>query len=175
MEIVPASRSTFSRIAQLTLKTNQFNLTTRRYTEQQIRELSARSDYDVYAVKASDRFGDSGIIGVVVMRTDGEQCSIEALLLSCRVIARTIETAILSYLVEENTRRGVQFITGCFIATKKNAPAAEFYPRHGFTQTAANEHESIWTLDLKSRTVTCPEWITLTAEGMATAKTYAAS
>ena len=97
-EVVPVSPATLARVAQLTQKTNQFNLTTRRYTEQQIADLAARPGWQVLSIKVRDRFGDHGLVGVAISRDEAETCEIETFLLSCRVIGRAVETALLSHL-----------------------------------------------------------------------------
>ena len=81
-----------ARVAQLTQKTNQFNLTTRRYTETEIRTVAASSDHDVYALRLRDRLGDSGIVGVAIVRHDGERSHVETLLMSCRVLGGVSRT-----------------------------------------------------------------------------------
>ena len=77
-----------TRVAQLTQKTNQFNTTTRRYSEQQISTMAESPDWDVYAVRVRDRFGDNGIVGVVIVHDGDDVSDIDTFLLSCRVISR---------------------------------------------------------------------------------------
>lgn len=173
VEIRAASELTFSRAAQLISKTNQFNLTTKRYTEQEIRELSSTSDHVVYTIQVKDRFGDNGVVGVVIVRMLDGECEIDTLLLSCRVIGRTIETAVLSFLAAESRRRGIQRLAGVFIPTKKNAPAANLYGSHGFEPDGRVSSGARWILDLVVRDVSCPEWIELIAESEAAATQYA--
>src|SRR5206468_5221166 len=83
--IEPATPFSIPRIAQLTQKTNQMNMTTRRYTEAQIQQLAADPAFAVFSVSAKDRFGDNGIVGVFILRFDGGACHIDTFLLSCRV------------------------------------------------------------------------------------------
>ena len=94
---------TLARTAQLTQKTNQFNLTTRRYSEQQIMTITTDPAWRVYTIRARDRFGDNGLIGVAITRTQEETCEIDTLLLSCRVIGRTVETALLAEIAKAGT------------------------------------------------------------------------
>ena len=147
---------TLSRIAQLIRKTNQFNLTTRRYSEEQVREMAGAPDCDVYAVQVEDRFGDNGIVGVVITRTNERAVEIDTFLLSCRVIGRTVETAVLAHVAAESRRRDAQELHGVFLPSKKNAPAADFFERHNFAK--ADEADR-WVLDLSNQTVECPSWI----------------
>jgi FkbH-like protein len=158
-EIVPALPTTLARISQLTQKTNQFNVTTRRYTEQQIAELAARTGWQVLSIRVRDRFGDHGLVGVAIVHDEGEICEIDAFLLSCRVIGRTVETALLSHLANTAAGRGRKRLIGWFLPTKKNAPAQEFYRQHGFELTKQNGDGSLWSLDLTQHGTASPEWV----------------
>ena len=165
-EVGPVSPATLARVAQLTQKTNQFNLTTRRHTEQQIADMAGRPGWQVLSLKVRDRFGDHGLVGVAITRDEAETCEIETFLLSCRVIGRAMETALLSHLAQSAAARGRQRLAGRFFASKKNAPARDFYARHGFQLTEENGDGSVWTLDLHHHTIATPEWIQLkTTEG----------
>jgi FkbH-like protein len=165
-EVVPVSPATLARVAQLTQKTNQFNLTTHRYTEQQIADMTARPGWRVLSIKVRDRFGDHGLVGVAITRDEGEACEIDTFLMSCRVIGRTVETALLSHLVQGAMARGLQRLAGRFVVSKKNAPARDFYARHGFKLLHENGEASLWSLDLRHHTIAAPEWIRLkTTEG----------
>jgi FkbH-like protein len=165
-EVVPVSSATIARVAQLTQKTNQFNLTTQRHTEQQIAEMAVRSAWQVLSIRVRDRFGDHGLVGVAITRDEGENCEIESFLLSCRVIGRTVETAFLSHLAQGAASRGRCRLSGRFFPTTKNAPARDFYARHGFELVEENGKGSVWTLDLQDHTLATPEWIRLkTGEG----------
>lgn len=161
VEVAPVAADTLGRIAQLTQKTNQFNVTTRRYTDEQVwrmHEEGAR----VYGVRVKDRYGDNGIVGVVIGRLDNDRYLIDSFLLSCRVIGRTVETAILSCLVEEARLLGAAEIEGEFLPTRKNEPAARFFEQHGFERAGESPNApggTTWRLDLRRQTVQCPEWI----------------
>jgi len=155
-QIARVTPQTLARVAQLTQKTNQFNLTTRRYTEQQISEIAADPAARVYSLAAQDRFGDNGIVGVAIARLEDDALEIDTFLLSCRVIGRTIETALLGALAEHGRRLGAAKLAGEFIPTLKNAPAADFYANHGFRQTASS-----WELDL-AETIAPTPWIGIT-------------
>jgi len=108
-----------------------------------------------------DRFGDHGLVGVAIAHDIGEQCEVDTFLLSCRVIGRTVETALLAHLAESAAQRGCKRLVGWFLPTKKNAPARDFYPQHGFERQETNGAGSLWTLDLQSSTLRCPDWIKL--------------
>jgi FkbH-like protein len=163
-EIAPVSPVSLARIAQLTQKTNQFNLTTRRYTEQQIADMAARPGWQVLSIHMRDRFGDHGLVGVAITHEEAAACEIDTFLLSCRVIGRGVEIALLSHLAGGAASRGCRRLTGCFIPTKKNAPAREFYAQHGFKMVEESPNGSAWTLDLHHHTIATPEWIRLTTK-----------
>lgn len=160
-EIARVTPATLARISQLTQKTNQFNLTTRRYSEQQISDLAAQSGTDVLSIRLRDRYGDHGLVGVAITRDHGTDCEIDTFLLSCRVIGRTVETVFLSQLAQGAARRGRQRLLGWFLPTRKNAPAKEFYAQHGFELQSESADGSLWALDLKQHAIACPAWTKL--------------
>ena len=160
-EIEAVTDLTLARIAQLTQKTNQFNLTTKRCSETQIAEMAKQRDWHIVSIRVRDRFGDHGLVGVAIAHDVGEQCEIDTFLLSCRVIGRTIETALLAHLAEGAGQRGRKRLAGWFVPTRKNAPARDFYEQHGFELQMTSCEGSLWTLDLASSTLQCPEWIKL--------------
>jgi FkbH-like protein len=160
-EIATVLPATLARISQLTQKTNQFNLTTRRYSEPQIADMAAKPEWQVLSIRVRDRFGDHGLVGVAITRDEKDVCEIDTLLLSCRVIGRTVETALLSYLAQAAGARGRSRLAGKFLPTKKNAPAREFYAQHGFQLHTQNGEGSLWELDLKQHPIAFPEWIKL--------------
>jgi FkbH-like protein len=155
LEVAPVTPMTLARVAQLTQKTNQFNLTTRRYSEQ---EIAAMESKRVYSLRVKDRYCDNGLVGVAIVEDRGEICEIDTLLLSCRVIGRTVETAFLARLAAEARERGALRMEGWFLPTRKNAPAKDFYPKHGFERVEENGEGSRWSYDL-SRPMECPDWI----------------
>ena len=160
-DISPVTPATLARIAQLTGKTNQFNLTTRRYTEQQIAALTATAGWDCFSIRVRDRFGDNGVVGVALTHTEAGTCEIDTFLLSCRVIGRTVETAFLSFLADRARQHGASRLRGWFLPTKKNAPARDFYSSHGFTVAEQNGDGVLWELDLDRNPLACPEWVRL--------------
>jgi FkbH-like protein len=162
VEITRVHSGTLARVAQLTQKTNQFNVTTRRYKEQEIEEMAARPNRCVVSVRVQDRYGDNGLVGVAITRDEGETREIDTLLLSCRVIGRTVETAIVSYLAQDARRRGLTRMQGWFLPTKKNAPASEFFSQHGFSLEKTEPQGALWSLDLNNGVLACPDWIKLT-------------
>ncbi len=168
-EISTATRETLSRVAQLTQKTNQFNLTTRRYSEQQIADMAADPGWRIYSLRLRDRFGDNGLVGVAITHLQEGACEIDTFLLSCRVIGRTAETAFLGTVAEQARRSGGERLLGWFLPTKKNGPAKEFYPSHGFVCTREAQEGSRWEFELSRGEIVPPPWIkrVIVAEGMA--------
>ena len=112
-----------------------------------------------------DRFGDAGVVGLALARTQGDTCSIDSLLLSCRVIGRGIETAMLAHLAQNAIRAGATRLVGEFIPTKKNAPCADFYLDHGFVEDTPSKNAQtgsvLYRLDLATSTLASPAWLTL--------------
>lgn len=163
VEVALADAFALPRVAQLIGKTNQFNLTTRRHTEAAVHALAKSPDSDVYSVRVHDRFGDSGLTGVAIVRKRPDVWDVDTLLLSCRVLGRGVESAMLAVLAADARASGATTLRGEFIRTAKNAPAADFYPRHGFTLVEEQGETQTWTLDLRTSTVAVPAWITLSA------------
>jgi FkbH-like protein len=158
-EIAPVNALTLARVAQLTQKTNQFNLTTKRYTEQQIAELAKRPGWHVLSIQVRDRYADNGLVGVAIVFDHGGTCEIDTFLLSCRVIGRTVETALLASLADEARGRGVRRLEGWFVRTKKNAPAKDFYRTHAFQLLSETPEAQRWGVDLADTQLQAPEWV----------------
>ena len=154
-----ADDATRPRVAQLTQKTNQLNMTTRRYSEQDIQSFVEDPNIDVHWVRVEDRFGNNGIVGVMIVRKQRHDWLLDTFLMSCRVIGRTVETAMLGVLAGKARRQGAKRLVGEFLPTAKNAPAKEIYSSHGFSCTNETDDESQWELDLSNTTLTTPEWI----------------
>jgi FkbH-like protein len=151
------TESDIARVAQLTQKTNQFNLTTIRRDEREVRDLIAAPAAHVYAIRVSDRFGDYGLVGVAVVDV-GAVWTVESLLLSCRVLGRGVETAFLAAIVDAARAGGANAVAGRFVPTRKNEQVADFYPRHSF---APRDEPGTFALELASTTVPNPAHIEL--------------
>lgn len=160
LSIKKADKFSIPRIAQLTQRTNQFNLTTRRYPEQEILNFSKNCKYRVYYVSVSDRFGDSGISGALILKKDKEIFLIDTFLLSCRVLGRGIEKAVLAFTLKQGKRKGFRFILGRYIPTQKNELVKDFYKNNGFTLKERSKNSQIWTFDLKNK-IEYPKFIRL--------------
>lgn len=135
VKILHCNEFTIPRISQLTLKTNQFNLTTKRYQEEDIRRFSTIDTMIVGCAQVEDKFGDSGLTGVFIISKERQDVwYIDTFLLSCRIMGRGIENAILSYIINEAKKKNVKKILAQYIPTKKNIPSEKFLENAGFKQ-----------------------------------------
>ena len=119
------------RIAQLTQKSNQFNLTTRRYTEAEIADLVDSPDATVYSLGVRDRFGDSGLTGVGIVRWDRAVAYVDTLLMSCRVLGREVERAPWPAIVADARARGAGVLTAEWLRTARNGQVERFFDALG--------------------------------------------
>ena len=149
-EIEPFSQSYIERIAQLTNKTNQFNLTARQYTAAEIEAAAADRLHICLYGKLKDRFGDNGLISVVLGRTDGTNLHIDLWLMSCRVLKRDMEFAMLDALVKRAKEQGIKSLAGYYAPTAKNGMVADHYQKLGFSPLSehAKNTATVWTLDI---------------------------
>ncbi len=135
------------RITQLTNKSNQFNLTTKRYTAAQMEEVFSDDSYIRLYGKLVDKFGDNGVVSVVIGKIDGETLHIDLWLMSCRVLKREMELAMLDVLVEKCLSRGIKTIRGYYYPTAKNKMVKELYSVFGFDKISESEDGSTqWQL-----------------------------
>ncbi len=148
--IRPADQTTLDRITQLTQKTNQFNLTTKRYKEEEMQELFKSSQYLIKSIAVEDRFGDYGLTGVVIVKKESEEKSwhIDTFLLSCRVLGKTVEFALMEDIIKRAKAEGIENIKGYFIPTKKNKPAETFLQDCGFSLLKDEENVKEYHFDL---------------------------
>ncbi|MHA2076701.1 MAG: HAD-IIIC family phosphatase [Candidatus Thorarchaeota archaeon] len=165
VRIKPVDDFDTPRVVQLIGKTNQFNLTTRRYTDAEIKQFREEDTSVVYSMAVMDKFGDEGVVGVAIVKKKDDDWWVDNMLMSCRVIGRSVETALLAKIVKDARSEGASRIIGEYIPTKKNPPAASVYENHGFRMPAQTENDGTsWILNLESDTVDVPEWIELTEE-----------
>lgn len=152
------------RVTQLIGKTNQFNLTTVRHTEQAVRGFAASRAHHVYTVRVRDRFGDHGLTGVAIVATNDGAWTIETLLLSCRVLGCGVETALLSAIAAAAAKSGATTLHGLFTPTARNDVAAPFYERHGFCRNGDRDSAQLWSLGLDAVTsIDMPAWVRRTS------------
>ena len=138
IDIIPADEHNLPRIAQMTQKTNQFNLTTRRYTESDVQHRLDQG-WRVYCMRVSDRFGDSGITATIFIEPiDDKTASIDTLLLSCRILGKGIEEAFVKTVLNLMRLDGVRKVMADYLPTAKNGQTADFYDRMGLTCVATD-------------------------------------
>jgi len=144
IDFFPAQPEDLERITQLINKTNQFNLTTIRRSLDEVRTLAHSPQHRIFGLRVSDRFGDYGLTGVIIAEipVGASEMIIDTFLLSCRVLGRGVETALLAALAEEARTEGAGHLIASFIPTAKNAPAASFLSDHGFSP----EDEPRWRI-----------------------------
>ena len=141
----------YDRITQLTNKSNQFNLTTRRYTGNEIEEVAGSTEYiDLYG-KLIDKFGDNGVVSVVIGHKKDEELLIDLWIMSCRVLKRDMEYAMMDTLVGKCIEQGVKKIKGFYYPTAKNAMVKEFFGQMGFTKISEDENgNTVWEFEVKN-------------------------
>ena len=148
------------RIVRMVNKTNQFNLTTRRYTDAEIAKMKREKErFKIYSMQVSDRLGDEGIVGVAIVRKEPKTWTLDSFLLSCRVIGRKVETAFLAKIVEDAKEYDVTTLVGEYIPTPKNALVKSFYADHGFEELEQERDIHRWKLDLTKSKVEMPKWL----------------
>lgn len=137
------------RITQLTNKSNQFNLTTKRYSEKDMESVCASGSHIRLYGRLEDKFGDNGIVSVVIGRCEGDNLHVELWLMSCRVLKRDMELAMLDMLVKKCHERGISRIIGYYFKTAKNNMVADLYESFGFTPEEKSDNgDSVWSLDI---------------------------
>jgi FkbH-like protein len=139
------------RAAQLTQRTNQFNLTTRRYTEAEISAMVSDERCRVYVLALADKFGDSGTVGLAITLSNGKECWIDTFLLSCRVIGRRVEEAMLDTVLQGAARAGAVTVCAEYIPTAKNGQVADFWRKMEFDAVETCSDRSVWRLDVATR------------------------
>jgi len=149
--------ATQARIAQLVGKTNQFNLTTRRHSAAALAELAAAPDAVVAWLRLRDRFGDQGLVAVGILRCDGDRGLVDSFLMSCRVMNRRVEHALMAYLLEHARRLGCDEVVGEFLRTRKNGIVERFYADLGFEPLGADGEGGRYRLDLRAADVAWPD------------------
>jgi FkbH-like protein len=129
VELTRNARASAARISELSKKSNQFNMTTYRYSVAEIEQMMVGDSHAVYSLVVSDKFGNAGLTGVAVMRYEGATAIIENFFMSCRVIGRGVETGIWTRIVADAVKRRCTELRAEFIPSAKNAQVADFYNR----------------------------------------------
>lgn len=133
LEIYINDPAIIPRMSQMTQKTNQFNLTTIRYSESDIQKFVDSPDYTVVAIGVNDKFGDNGITGLAIIKYVGIQAEINTFLMSCRIIGRNIENCFFDYLIDLLMKKDIRILNASYIKTLKNNQVSNFYDNLGFT------------------------------------------
>jgi len=139
VSIWKARKLDVERISQLTQRTNQFNVTTRRYSIIDVNKMLEDPNYYLYVASLADKFGNCGIISVIIIKAHGSKAEIDTFLLSCRVMGRYVEDAIIEAVEQRLRENGVNEIYAQYIPTKKNFPVKELFERLGYTLISIKE------------------------------------
>jgi FkbH-like protein len=164
-EIRPFLPIYLERITQLINKTNQFNLTTRRYTSAEVVAIAQDPGFITLYGRLGDKFGDNGLVSVLIGQIVDETVQLDLWLMSCRVLKREMEFAMFDALVEQCQARGIRKIVGIYIPSKKNSMVAEHYASLGFTAIAgASEGRELWRYNVPALYSPRTRYIRWTAE-----------
>lgn len=147
-EIKSFSSEYLERITQLTNKTNQFNLTTKRYTSGEIDHIASSDEYIKIYGKLTDKYGANGLIAITIGRIENTMCHIDLWLMSCRVLKRDMEFAMLDEFVHKCQARGVSHIRGYYYKSAKNNMVSDLYKGFGFELVESKGEDTVWQLDI---------------------------
>jgi FkbH-like protein len=147
-EIKSFSKIYLDRITQLINKTNQFNLTTKRYTAGEIESIALSDDHITTYGKLTDKYGYNGLIAISIGRIENKMCHIDLWLMSCRVLKRDMEFAILDEFVRKCEDKNISEIIGYYHKSTKNSMVSDLYEKFGFNLVDKNNEDSIWKLDI---------------------------
>ncbi len=148
--IRPAQEKDVKRAAQLTQRTNQFNLTTRRYTEENIRHMFESPEWNVYVLGLKDKFGDNGTVGLALVQKQGKQWRIDTFLMSCRIIGRQAEDALVDRICCDAISASAGGLEAEYIKTPKNALVMDFWDKMDFVKTDSDEITAHYHYDLEN-------------------------
>jgi FkbH-like protein len=162
--IEPVGLGNLTRVVQLINKTNQFNLTTVRMTEADVRSLVDHPRHYTSTIRLDDKFGSNGLISVVIGEADGDALTLTTWLMSCRVLKRGVENLELQRIVEFCRRRGLGRVLGRYRPTDKNKLVQDHYAGLGFREIAGPPGGTSWCLDLADARQTREHWITVVRE-----------
>jgi len=138
-----------SRIVQLISKSNQFNLTTKRYTDSEIKKLESNDAYFTRQIRLKDSLGDNGMVSVVICKKNQDNWEIDTWLMSCRVLGRQVEDAVLQDIVKNAEAAGMNKLKGCYSPTAKNIIVKDHYKKLGFKKTNEIKNVEFWELIIK--------------------------
>jgi len=151
---------TMPRVVQLISKTNQFYLTGRRHTAAEIEEIVSRNGGIALWIRSTDRFGDNGLVGVAIAIPDSPtEWRIDSFLMSCRVLGRGVESALLSSLAQQVTDKDGKQLIGEYVITKQNGMARAFFEGEGFNPRDEEGH--YWEHALDGSGLPAPDFVTI--------------
>ena len=163
-EIKPFTSLYLERITQLVNKTNQFNLTTKRYSYIQIESISNNSQYIALYGRLTDKFGDNGLVSVIIGNICGDEVQVDLWLMSCRVIKRGMEHAMFDQFVRECIRREKKIIRGVYLKSSKNNMVSDLYRDFGFEQERVNINgDTFWACNFLDAYEKKNKWIEVLA------------
>lgn len=148
-----------ARAAQMTARTNQFNMHTIRCSEDDIRGFMAGSDSNVFTLALEDRFGDNGVVGLAVVRRGQDEWLLHMFLMSCRVLGRSVEQAFVGWVADQARSAGATRLAAEFVPTGKNKPFSSFYRDRGFREGQPAGQAQWWIWDLKDADLSPPDWL----------------
>lgn len=149
----------YARLAQLTQRTNQFNLTTRRYEVGTIQALADDPDACVLWLDLDDRFGKYGVVGLAIVKVEGHTATIDTFLMSCRVLGRHAECALASVLATRARALGASVLVGEYLASERNQQVADLYDRLGFSRLESAADVQRWQWSLDAGDLARPDWV----------------
>ena len=160
--IEPLTRQTVERVAQLTQKTNQFNLTTKRYTADQIGQLIDKKGYSVFTMEAKDKVAKLGIIAAAIIHQESKSAVLDSFMMSCRALGRGLENAFLSFILDDLKEKGVNRVTGIYLPTKKNKQTQDFFKQNNFRKIKQTDNEIKWEFNFQEDQMNAsPKWINI--------------
>lgn len=157
--LAPVTADSLSRASQMTKKTTQFNTTTRQYSELQLDKILSNPDWKTLTIRVVDRFGDNGIVGLLLAHRQSNIYEIDTCLLSCRVINRGVETTMLNWLAETARAEGLTGIEGWIYPTSRNPPVRKLYEQHGFSIVEESDENTKWRFELAGNEIEVADWL----------------
>ncbi|MDT8420523.1 MAG: HAD-IIIC family phosphatase [Desulfuromonadales bacterium] len=157
LEIRVATQHDLNRVQQLFAKTNQFNVTTKRYSMAEVERFHAGDGWELGVAAARDKFGDLGIIGLYLLHLVGSLVEIDSFILSCRAMGRGIETAMMNHIKLQHAEAAS--FTARYFPTSKNMPVKNFFPEQGFEVVEKNAEQVVYSLDMKENKMLDCTWI----------------
>ncbi|MFE1595646.1 HAD-IIIC family phosphatase [Nocardia sp. NPDC058705] len=148
IEITEPTDAEIARISQITLRTNQFNTTTVRRDPSVVAALRDSPDAAVFGVRCTDRYGDHGLIGAAFVEITSDTWHIDNFAMSCRVLGRNVEDAVIAWICRRAEAAGATAVTGAFLASPKNAKAANLFAGLGFGTVSQSAHDASYRLEL---------------------------